>query len=53
MHSVFKPALHMSGVECGVCFFYYRSLTLVRAGVNQRQWAIMKETKPTLNSTRV
>jgi len=23
-------------VECNVCFFYYRSLTLVRAGVDER-----------------
>jgi len=41
----FKTALHTSWVKCSVCFFYYRSLTLVRAGVNQRQWAIIKETK--------
>jgi len=39
-----KPALHRSGVECSVCFFYYRS-QLVRAGVNQYLWAIIKETK--------
>jgi len=37
--------LHTSWVECSVCVFYYCSLTLVRAGVNQRQWAIIKETK--------
>jgi len=40
-----KPALHASGFECSVCFFYYRSLTLERAGVNQCKWAIIKETK--------
>jgi len=32
-----SPLIHTSGVECSVCFFYYRSLSLVRAGVNQRQ----------------
>jgi len=42
-----KTALHTSGVECSVCFFYYyyRSLPLVRVGVNQCQWVIIEETK--------
>jgi len=31
-----KLALHASWVECSVCFFYCRSLTLVRAGVSER-----------------
>jgi len=33
---ILKPALHTSGVECSVCFFYYRSLLLVRAGFYER-----------------
>jgi len=41
-----KLALHTSWVERSVCFFYYRSMTLVCAGVNQRQWVIMKQRKP-------
>jgi len=31
-----KPALHTSWVKCSICFFYYRSLTLMRAGVIQQ-----------------
>jgi len=37
-----KPTLHTSWIEGSVCFFYYRSLTLVRAGVNRANVTIGK-----------
>jgi len=37
-------------LSVGFCFFYYRSLTLIKASAYQRQSAIINETNNALNS---